>query len=116
MNILLYSILARPSNEKHIKPYLISVTTQGIKNITKPITVRFYNRKNLKDFDPSFDNVSVIYSANGSGKSAFMISVLLLRELLPSKDTITLLGNEYFHNILNNENPVFTISIDYALL
>ena len=102
--------------KKLVKPYLISITTQGIKNITKPITVRFYKKKSLKDFDPSFDNVRAIYGANGSGKSAFMTSMWLLRELLTSKDTITLLGNEYFHNILNKENPIFTISVDYVLL
>ena len=102
--------------KKLIKPYLISITTQGIKNITKPITVRFYKKKSLKNFDPSFDNVRAIYGANGSGKTAFMTSLWLLRELLTSKDAITLLGNEYFHNILNKENPVFTISVEYALL
>ena len=102
--------------KKIVKPYLISITTEGIKNITKPITVRFYKKKSLKDFNPSFDNVRAIYGANGSGKSAFMTSMWLLRELLTSKDAITLLGNEYFHNVLNKENPIFTISVDYALL
>ena len=87
--------------KEHVKPYLISITIQGIKNITKPITVRFYKKKSLKDFDPSFDNVRAIYGANGTGKTAFVTSIWLAHELLNSKDAITLLGNEYFHNILN---------------
>ena len=99
-----------------IKPYLISITTEGIKNITKPITVRFYKNKSLVNFNPSSDKVRAIYGANGAGKTAFMTSIWLVHQLLTSKDTITLLGSEYFQNILNKEKPIFNISIDYALI
>lgn len=102
--------------EFSLKPYLLSLTTQGIKNITKPITIRFYKKKSLKNFNPAYDHVRAIYGTNGAGKTAIMTSVRILQQLLTGKDTITLLGSEYFSNILNKENPIFSISIDYAII
>ena len=41
------------------KPFLLSVTLCGIKNIEKPITIDFYKNKGLRNFNSLNDKVRV---------------------------------------------------------
>ena len=66
------------------KYYLLSFAVSGIKNIEKEIKLEFYNKTIDKNFDPQKYRVKAIYGENGSGKTAIVSAVKILRQLIIS--------------------------------
>ena len=62
--------------------YLLRLEVCGIKNLDKPVSFEFYKRIISNDFDPSQYKVKAIYGENGSGKTAVVTAVKILKELL----------------------------------
>lgn len=63
-------------------PYLLKLEICGIKNIEKPVTFEFYKRTIANDFEPDNYRIKAIYGENGSGKTAVITAVKVLKELL----------------------------------
>lgn len=62
-------------------PKLLKLTTCGIKNIEKPISL-FFSNKTIEKGVKKFTNVKGVFGYNGSGKTAIMTSVLLYKKIV----------------------------------
>ena len=78
--------------------FLVSYRVKGIKNFEEEVSLSFYKKTITKPIDTGNYNVKGIYGMNGSGKSAIIISVDILRNLLINE------------NYLNN--PIVQDSLD----
>lgn len=64
-----------------IKMKVLQITTRGIKNINKDLTIPFSNLV-VSDGIKNINSVRGIYGYNGAGKSAFITSIELYRRLM----------------------------------
>lgn len=78
--------------------FLVSYRVKGIKNFEEEVSLSFYKKTITKPIDTGNYNVKGIYGMNGSGKSAIVSSVDILRNLLINKDYLN--------------NPIIQISLD----
>ena len=78
--------------------FLVSYRVKGIKNFEEEVSLSFYKKTITKPIDTGNYNVKGIYGMNGSGKSAIISSVDILRNLLINE------------NYLNN--PIIQNSLD----
>lgn len=78
--------------------FLVSYRVKGIKNFEEEVSLSFYKKTITKPIDTGNYNVKGIYGMNGSGKSAIISSVDILRNLLINE------------NYLNN--PIVQNSLD----
>lgn len=62
--------------------YLINYAVKGIKTIDESVRLSFYKKTISKDYSVRGYNVKGIYGANGTGKSAIISSVRILRNLI----------------------------------
>lgn len=62
--------------------YMLNFSFSGIKNIEKKIRFDFYKKTVDKSFDPSDYRVKAIYGENGSGKTAIITAIRLLKDLI----------------------------------
>ena len=63
-------------------PYLLRLEICGIKNIEKPVVLSFYKKTIENDFNPADYRVKAIFGENGSGKTALIQAVIILRSIL----------------------------------
>ena len=66
--------------------YLLGLNICGIKNIEKPIEIRFYKKTIENDFEPEEYRVKAIFGENGSGKTAIVLAVQILKRVLMDKN------------------------------
>lgn len=64
--------------------FLVNYTVQGVKTLEKKITLSFYKKTIEKKPNTQNYNIKAVYGMNGSGKSAIVASVDILRNLLIS--------------------------------
>lgn len=62
--------------------FLVNYTVQGVKTLEKKISLSFYKKTIEKKPNTQKYNIKAIYGMNGSGKSAIMASIDILRNLL----------------------------------
>ena len=97
-----------------IPVYLLSLTMSGIKNIDKNITLNFYKKTVNKDFDPEQYKVKAIYGENGSGKTAVVLGVQLLKDILLENNYLGDSANQkYLDEIINKKTKRFHIEIEF---
>ncbi len=96
--------------------YILSLTLAGIKNIEKPIEIRFYKESILNDFQPDQYRIKGIYGENGSGKTAIITAVRILKEILSNKNYLsdTLTQKNIVENINKRARTGF-IQVEYLL-
>ena len=66
--------------------FLLNLRTYGIKNIEEPVEFSFYKKTINKNFNPENYKIKGIYGENGSGKTAVVTAVKILRSLIFDKD------------------------------
>ena len=97
-----------------IPVYLLSLTMSGIKNIDKDITLNFYKKTVNKDFDPEQYKVKAIYGENGSGKTAVVLGVQLLKDILLENNYLGDSANQkYLDEIINKKTKRFHIESEF---
>lgn len=69
--------------------YLLNFAVSGIKNIEKEITLEFYNKTIDKAFNPDKFRVKAIYGENGSGKTAIVSAIQILKDIILRSDYLT---------------------------
>lgn len=69
--------------------FLLNLKIAGIKNIEKPIEIPFYKKTIKNDFDPEQYHIKGIYGENGSGKTAIMTAVKILKRILIDRNYLT---------------------------
>lgn len=97
--------------------YLLSYKVNGIKNLDKDVKLEFYKKTIDKDFDPREYNVKAIYGENGTGKSAIMTSVKVLKNLMLNRYYLIDSKNEMFlNNLVNKKLNKASFEIEYAAI
>lgn len=97
--------------------YLLSYKVNGIKNIDKDIKLDFYKKTIDKDFDPREYNVKAIYGENGTGKSAIITSVKVLKNLMLNRFYLTDSTNRIlFKDLFNKKNNISSFEIEYVCI
>lgn len=66
--------------------FLTKLVVAGIKNIENPIEFEFYKKTINNDFNPDKYRIKAIYGENGSGKTAVITAVRLLKNIIEDKD------------------------------
>ncbi|MBO4701103.1 MAG: ATP-binding protein [Lachnospiraceae bacterium] len=94
--------------------YLLSITTSGIKNIEKEVTLNFYKKGVDKDFDPEKYRVKAIYGENGSGKSALMTAVSIFKNLILDEDYLMNPENQrLLRELINKKKNCFRFQCEF---
>ena len=94
--------------------YLLSLTMSGIKNIDKDITLNFYKKTVNKDFDPEQYKVKAVYGENGSGKTAVVLGVQLLKDILLENNYLGDSANQkYLDEVINKKTKKFNIESEF---
>ena len=70
----------------NIKYYMLNLKVCGIKNITEPVEIAFCKKTIDNRFDPNKYKIKAIYGENGSGKTALITAVKILKNLITNKD------------------------------
>jgi len=108
-----YNIHERKVRSMDTNFYLLSFSVNGIKNIKKEIRLNFYKKTVDKSFDPKDFKVKAIYGENGSGKTALITAVQILKQLISEKAYLSDFQNQQFlKNIINKENKELYIETE----
>ena len=99
-----------------MKTYLTKYSVNGIKSIDQEITLSFYKKTITKPIDIKDYNVKAIYGMNGSGKSAIIKSVDILKNiLLDSKYLNNPIMQKELEESINKKNGQLDIIIEFIL-
>lgn len=94
--------------------YLLSYKVNGIKNLDKDVKLEFYKKTIDKDFDPKEYNVKAIYGENGTGKSAIITSVKVLKNLMLNRYYLTDSKNRIlFDNLINKKTNNASFEVEF---
>lgn len=93
--------------------YLLSLTVNGIKNIEHQIVLDFYNKTVDKNFNPSKFNLKAIYGENGTGKTAIVTAVQILKKLLISGYLGDSDNQKKLSKLVNKRTKKFDISVEF---
>mgnify|MGYP005760288651 CR=1 FL=1 len=95
--------------------YLISYSVKGIKSLDQLITLSFYKKTISKNPDTQEYNIKGIYGMNGSGKSAIITSVEILRNLLVDSGYLNNpIAQDNLDAIINKRTGELFIEVDYT--
>lgn len=96
--------------------YLVRYSVKGIKTLKELVTLSFYKKTFTKDMDTRGYNVKGIYGMNGSGKSAIITSVDILKNLLVSTEYLNnTIVQKNLEEIINKEIGELFIEADYVI-
>lgn len=99
------------------QPYLLRFGFYGIKNIKENVELSFYKKTVDKNFNPEEFRIKSIYGENGSGKTAIITAVDILRKiiLLPNylSDSKT---QELLNHIVNKETKEFKLYAEFCIV
>ena len=72
-----------------MKIYLLRLKVQGIKNIAEPVEINFYKKTITNNFNADKYKIKAIYGENGSGKTAIITAVKILKNIIINKSYLT---------------------------
>lgn len=99
------------------KFFLLNLKLSGIKNIENEISIGFYKKSMGKNFSVDGYNVKAIYGENGSGKTAIVSAVNLVKLLCLEEDYLSDASNQrYLNEIINKKTQKFSCSFDFVHL
>ncbi len=96
--------------------YLLNMSMSGIKNIHNEIQIDFYGKNIDKNFNPEKYKIKGIYGENGSGKTAIITAVDVVRNFvmysnyLQDSQSQKLLGE-----LINKESSEFIFQCEYTV-
>lgn len=95
--------------------YLLSVSVAGIKNIERTISLYFYKKSfNTSNFDPEAYRIKAIYGENGSGKTAIILGVHILRNLILDAGYFRNHTNQMFlQDVINRKRNQIYLECEY---
>lgn len=96
--------------------FLTSYSVKGIKNLDQLITFDFYKKTITKSLDTQEYNLKGIYGMNGSGKSAIVTSVKILKNLLSDSNYLNNpIMQQNLDSLINKEEKSLYLSADFIL-
>ncbi len=94
--------------------YLVNYSVKGIKTIDELVSLSFYKKTILQNIDTKKYNVKGIYGVNGSGKSAIITSVDILRKILVDPGYLkNPIAQKDLDAIINKKTEELFIEADY---
>lgn len=95
--------------------FLVNYSVKGIKTLEKLVSLSFYKKIISKDFDTQEYNVKGIYGMNGSGKSAIVTSVDILKNVLTTPGYLSSpLVQKNLDEIINKKLGELYIEADFV--
>lgn len=95
--------------------FLVNYSVRGIKTLEKLVSLSFYKKIITKDFDTQEYNVKGIYGMNGSGKSAIVTSVDILKNVLITPGYLSNpLVQKNLDEIINKKTGELYIEADFV--
>lgn len=86
----------------------------GMKCIDKPVKFEFYKKTFSKNFNPDKYKVKAIYGENGAGKTAIILGVDLLKNLIANELYLTSETNQmYLDEVVNKSNSNLYIECEF---
>ena len=96
--------------------YLIDYCVNGIKNLDTLVRLSFYKKSISKDFSVSGYNVKGIYGQNGSGKSAIIESIRILKSIITGSTYLNNpLAQKRLNELINKKTEVLSIQTQYLV-
>ncbi|MEE3487140.1 MAG: hypothetical protein VZT48_03415 [Bulleidia sp.] len=94
--------------------YLLSLTLSGVKSLKNPITLEFYKKNIGKTFDPDLYRITAVFGENGSGKSAIVTAVRILKNFLTTRDYLSDVSRRLsLHELVNRETHKVDIACTF---
>lgn len=94
--------------------FLLGLTLSGVKNIDRDITLSFYKKSVDHSFDISDYRTKAVYGENGSGKTAIVIGVQLLKDLILKQNYLNDAANQqYLSEIVNKKTNQLHIECEF---
>lgn len=84
--------------------FLLNMCIMGIKNIENEIRIDFYGKNIDKNFNPEKNKIKGIYGENGSGKTAIITAVNIVKEFIFNDNYLRDSQNQILLNELINKN------------
>lgn len=96
--------------------YIISFSVRGIKNIENWANLSFYKKTIDKNFNVQGYNVKGVYGANGSGKSAIISAVEILKLLIVDPSYLANhMAQKQLDSLINKHLETFEVRTDFLL-
>ncbi|MCI2068563.1 MAG: ATP-binding protein [Bacilli bacterium] len=95
--------------------YILRATTSGIRNLVNPVTIEFCGSKITYNIKLNGNNIRAIYGANGSGKSALILSFLFAKNLMHEPYYLKSKSQKHFDDLLNKKTNTFFFKCDFAV-
>ena len=96
--------------------YIINYSVKGIKTLDQLVSMSFYKKTIDNDMDTTKYNVKGIYGANGSGKSAIITSIEILKNLVTNPDYLNNpIVQNHLNEIINKKLGKLYMNIEYAI-
>lgn len=95
--------------------YILRAVTSGIRNLINPVTIEFCGSKINYNIKLNGNNIRAIYGANGSGKSALILSFLFAKNLMHEPYYLKSKSQKHFDDLLNKETHAFFFSCDFVV-
>lgn len=96
--------------------YLIQYSVKGIKTLNELVSLSFYKKTFTKGMDIRGYNVKGIYGMNGSGKSAIITSVGILKNILMNSEYLSnAIVQKNLDAIINKEIGELFIEVDFLV-
>lgn len=100
--------------EKYV---LLKLKVNGVKGIEKELEFDFSNSTLTRSFDNSNSHVKALYGSNGAGKTAVIYAMRMFKQLVQTKDYISLANYDgTFKKIINQNINSFFIETTFAKL
>ena len=94
--------------------YLLSFAVCGIKNIEKEVKIDFYNKTIDKSFNPEKFKIKAIYGENGSGKTALISAMQIMKTLILNEGMLN--ESDYqrkLQKLINKKTEKLTIIAEF---
>ena len=96
------------------KIYLLNFKVSGIKNLEKTIELNFYKKTIDRKFCPEKYRIKAIYGENGSGKTAIVVGMDILRNIIIDSTYLNDSKNQqYLHAMANRKTRRIELNIDF---
>jgi len=97
--------------------YLLNMTISGIKNLEKDIYIDFYGKQIDKRFNPEKYKIKAIYGENGTGKTAIISAVEIVKEFIINENYLRDFDNQaLLKDLINKKTKTFVFRCEYVTL
>ena len=94
--------------------YLLNLSVCGIKNISEEVQIDFYKKVVNRNFDPEKFRVKAIYGENGSGKTAIITALSIVKNIILKERYLDQDDTQFFlAEIINKKTQSFSFSCEF---